>query len=118
MLESFIDDINKFGLSSCVRSDKGGENIEVAQFMVKHRGENRNCVHNQRIERLWRDVYIQVLDPFHVLFRNLEREGMLNPDDESSFCTPLGVSASTTVGHFDVGKPTLTCMTEMDCYHK
>lgn len=36
-----------------------------------------------RIERLWRDVFIQVLDPFHVLFRNLEREGMLNPDDES-----------------------------------
>ncbi|XP_078029680.1 uncharacterized protein LOC144466496 [Epinephelus lanceolatus] len=89
VLESFIDDINKFGLSSCVRSDKDGENIEVAQFMVKHRGENRNShitgrsVHNQRIERLWRDVYIQVLDPFHVLFRNLEREGMLNPDDES-----------------------------------
>ncbi|XP_049445652.1 uncharacterized protein LOC125896823 [Epinephelus fuscoguttatus] len=89
VLESFIDGIDKFGLSSCVRSDKGGENIEVAQFMVKHRGESRNShitgrsVHNQRIECLWRDVYIQVLDPFHVLFRNLERERMLNPDDES-----------------------------------
>ncbi|XP_062304625.1 uncharacterized protein LOC134009010 isoform X2 [Osmerus eperlanus] len=102
VLESFIGGINKFGLPSRVRSDKGGENIDVAQFMVEHRGENRNShitgrsVHNQRIERLWRDVYIQVLDPFHVLFRNLEREGMLNPDDESYFCTPLGFSASTT----------------------
>ncbi|MEQ2250252.1 hypothetical protein ILYODFUR_038003 [Ilyodon furcidens] len=37
----------------------------------------------QMIERLWRDVYIQVLDPFHVVFRNLESEGMLNPDDEN-----------------------------------
>ncbi|MEQ2266181.1 hypothetical protein XENORESO_020264 [Xenotaenia resolanae] len=63
--------------------------MEVSQFMVEHRGENRNShitgrsVHNQRIQRLWRDVYIQVLDPFHVVFGNLESEGMLNPDDEN-----------------------------------
>ncbi|MEQ2266054.1 hypothetical protein XENORESO_017225 [Xenotaenia resolanae] len=89
VLESFIGGINKFGLPSRVRSDKGGENMEVSQFMVEHRGENCNShitgrsVHNQRIERLWRDVYIQVLDPFHVVFRNLESEGMLTPDDEN-----------------------------------
>ena len=34
MLESFIGGINKFGLPSHVCSDKGGENIEVAEFMV------------------------------------------------------------------------------------
>ncbi|KAJ8375463.1 hypothetical protein SKAU_G00060430 [Synaphobranchus kaupii] len=56
--------------------------------MVTHRGENRNShitgrsVHNQRIERLWRDVYVHVLDPFHCLFQDLEMEGFLNPDDE------------------------------------
>ncbi|RVE55409.1 hypothetical protein OJAV_G00236630 [Oryzias javanicus] len=88
VLEAFIGAVNKYGLPSRVRSDKGGENMEVAQFMVESRGENRDShitgrsVHNQRIERLWRDVYIQVLDQFHILFSNLEREGMLNPDDE------------------------------------
>ncbi|KAG1925077.1 hypothetical protein F2P79_025774 [Pimephales promelas] len=57
---------------------KGGENIEVAEFMVQNRGENRNShitgrsIHNQRIERLWRDVYTQVLDFFHALFYHLE----------------------------------------------
>ncbi|XP_008304203.1 uncharacterized protein LOC103375669 [Stegastes partitus] len=89
VLNSFIGAVEKFGLPSRVRSDKGGENVEVAHFMVAHRGENRNShitgrsVHNQRIERLWRDVYIQVLDPFHILFHNLEREGLLDPDNES-----------------------------------
>nr|XP_029131653.1 uncharacterized protein LOC114918130 [Labrus bergylta] len=88
VLESFSGAVSKFGVPSSVRSDKGGENIEVPHYMVEHRGENRNShitgrsVHNQRIGRLWRDVYTQVLDVFHVLFRNMEREGMLNPDDE------------------------------------
>ncbi|XP_057692851.1 uncharacterized protein LOC130916270 isoform X2 [Corythoichthys intestinalis] len=35
-----------------------------------------------RIERLWRDVYGNVLDLFHTVFLNLELEGYLNPDDE------------------------------------
>ncbi len=40
------------------------------------------CTCYSRIERLWRDVYVQVLDTFHVVFNNVEREGLLNPDDE------------------------------------
>lgn len=54
MLESFVGAVERFGLPSRVRSDKGGENIEVAHFMVERRGENRNShitgrsVHNQR----------------------------------------------------------------------
>lgn len=38
--------------------------------------------HLFRIERLWRDVYTQVLDLFHTLFYHLEMTGLLNPDDE------------------------------------
>ncbi|XP_076864538.1 uncharacterized protein LOC143516675 [Brachyhypopomus gauderio] len=88
VLDAFLDAVNQYGMPSRVRSDKGGENIEVAHFMVQNRGENRNShitgrsVHNQRIERLWRDVYTQVLDLFYTLFHNLEAEGMLSPDDE------------------------------------
>uniref|UniRef100_A0A3P9HXU2 Integrase core domain-containing protein n=1 Tax=Oryzias latipes TaxID=8090 RepID=A0A3P9HXU2_ORYLA len=51
-----------------------------AQNAMWHIDGNHKLI---RIERLWRDVYIQVLEPFHILFCNLEREGMLNPDDES-----------------------------------
>lgn len=53
VLESFIGAVQKFGLPSCVRSDKG-ENVDVALFMVQCRGEDRNShitgrsVHNQR----------------------------------------------------------------------
>ncbi|KAK0145956.1 hypothetical protein N1851_015113 [Merluccius polli] len=35
-----------------------------------------------RIERLWRDVYVGVLDLFYTIFTNVEREGLLNPDSE------------------------------------
>ncbi len=42
----------------------GGENVDLAHFMVLLRGEGRGShltgrsVHNQRIERLWRDVFV------------------------------------------------------------
>ncbi|XP_065821869.1 uncharacterized protein [Labrus bergylta] len=107
VLESFSGAVSKFGVPSSVRSDKGGENIEVPHYMVEHRGENRNShitgrsVHNQRIGRLWRDVYTQVLDVFHVLFRNMEREGMLNPDDEVE--ADYGINWDGPYGYDDLG---------------
>ena len=35
-----------------------------------------------RIERLWRDVFGGALDLFYACFSNLEREHLLNPDEE------------------------------------
>ncbi|KAJ8375321.1 hypothetical protein SKAU_G00059010 [Synaphobranchus kaupii] len=36
VLENFLGVVQQFGLPSCVRSDKGGENVGVAKFMMEH----------------------------------------------------------------------------------
>ena len=70
-----------------MRSDHGGENIGICEFMVIVRGVGRashiagSSVHNQRIERLWRDVFRCVCSTFHSLFYYLEGTGYLIPDD-------------------------------------
>ncbi|KAL7379669.1 hypothetical protein ABVT39_003843 [Epinephelus coioides] len=87
-LRSFLEAADVYGVPSRVRSDKGGENVDVARYMVANRGLDRNShiagrsVHNQRIERLWKDVYLGALDLFYTIFTNLEREGLLNPDNK------------------------------------
>ena len=62
MANLFLGTTTEFCWPSRVRTDKGGENSEVACLMVEKRGEGRgsilqgSSVHNQRIERLWRDM--------------------------------------------------------------
>ncbi|XP_060754200.1 uncharacterized protein LOC132864798 isoform X2 [Neoarius graeffei] len=88
VLRSFMTAVEQYGLPSRVRSDKGGENADVAEFMIRSRGADRNShitgrsVHNQRIERMWRDVYEHTLDLFYQIFTSLEGQGILNPDSE------------------------------------
>ena len=83
VLECFLSGVKKYGLPLKVRSDKGLENVSIADFMLTERGENGmitgTSTHNQRIERMWRDVYEGVLSYFYNLFYHIEDERLLDP---------------------------------------
>ena len=76
--------MQQFGVPTRVRGDHGGGNIEVARLMVRERGEGRGnfiagpSTRNQRIERLWRDVFRCVSFLFYGVFYSLEERGYLN----------------------------------------
>lgn len=58
------------------------ENVAIADYMISKRGANRGSTHNQRIERLWRDVFEGVLGLYYRLFYFLEDERFLDPLNE------------------------------------
>ncbi len=70
VLEQFLLATKSYFVPSRIRCDKGTENIQDAKFMLLKRGFERgsvitgSSVHNQRIERLWRDLFRGVIFQF------------------------------------------------------
>lgn len=88
VLEHFISGVRCFGLPQRIRSDHGGENIKVWRHMLEaynfdtSRVLTGSSTHNERIERLWRDVHRSVTVTYAEIFRCLESEGALDPLNE------------------------------------
>ena len=80
----FIEATEKYSWPSRVRTDYGGENTLVWQHMLARRGENRgsalvgSSTQNQRIERLWRDLFRCVCSTFYYTFIAMEEAGILD----------------------------------------
>ena len=88
----FLNATQEYGWPSRLRTDHGGENTQVWQLMEDRRGRNRgsflvsSSTHNQRIERLWRDVFRCVAHIFYYTFQAMEESGLLETGNP---CTRL-----------------------------
>uniref|UniRef100_A0A3Q1J714 Integrase catalytic domain-containing protein n=1 Tax=Anabas testudineus TaxID=64144 RepID=A0A3Q1J714_ANATE len=88
VLQNFLDTVVRYGVPSRVRTDRGGENNAVALMMNIFRGRQRGSalqgrsVHNQRIERLWGDLWRGLTNVYHWLFHYLENEGIIDLGNE------------------------------------
>jgi hypothetical protein len=74
ILNLFTEGVIEYTLPSRVRTDKGTENVRIAEYMINARGSFRGSIitgrstRNQRIERFWRDVRKEVLNFYIILF--------------------------------------------------
>ena len=76
--------VNQYGLPERVRTDRGGENVDVWCFMIQMHEITSSVIagsstHNVHIEHLWRDTFRCVIGHYYELFYSLEEQQLLNP---------------------------------------
>ena len=80
----FLQALPKYGRPHRIRTDLGGENVDIWRDMVAARGEERKpvlvgkSIHNQRIERHNRALNEQVLSTFRGELYQRENEAVLD----------------------------------------
>ena len=82
-MNSIYKAVSNYGLPNQIRSDLGGENIEVWRYMIEQEQSESavlvgSSTHNQRIERLWRDTHRCVNVLYANLFKEMEADNRLN----------------------------------------
>ena len=89
VLDSFVTAVHMHGIPKKIQTNL---DVDAWEYMINHHG-NESCVitgssvHNERIERLWRDVSCSVIIPFKQMFINLEDDGILDVQNEIDlFC--------------------------------
>ena len=110
VLNLFREAEERYGLPLKVRSDHGGENVGIWRRMYEKRLNAEavivgSSVHNQRIERLNRDVNTQVINYYFNLFSTFEEQGILDPENvtdlfslHSAFLPIINMKLSEFVG--------------------
>ena len=73
VLHHFQCAVNQYGLPDCVRTDRGGENVDVWRFMIQMHETTSSVIagsstHNECIECLWRDTFRCVIGHYYELF--------------------------------------------------
>lgn len=83
----FLEAVEKHGVPSRVRADQGVKNVDIARWMFTVKGCGRGSfisgksVHNQRIDRLWKDVWMYVSSVYYDVLHGLEDSGSLHPSN-------------------------------------
>ena len=96
-LNCFLDAVKMDGnlWLSCIRVDKGVENVLVCDAMIRAREEEKGSfiagpsTHNYRIERLWSDVFRCVCHLYYYIFYTMESTCILDTDNSVRLFTIL-----------------------------
>ena len=94
VLALYMEAIQNYGLPSKVRADRGTENNLVATFMESCNSGSfiagKSC-HNQRIEWLWRDLFVGCTSVFYCVFIFLEENMHLEISNNIHVCFELRI---------------------------